>query len=134
MSDGEYHYIRNLLPDEIYIEKHLMGTRGTGQLNNPYWATWVWNSWNSPRSYNLVKRYMHRPAEQLYRVAADPYEMENLANDPAEAKHLAKLRKELDRWMNAQGDPGALVDTPKAIQASKDGKHLHGQPSTNIIR
>ena len=50
------------------------------------------------------------------------------------AKHLAKLRKELDRWMNAQGDPGAPVDTPKAIQASKNGNHLHGQPATNIIR
>jgi hypothetical protein len=47
---------------------------------------------------------------------------------------LAKLRKELDRWMNAQGDPGAPVDTPKAIQASKNGNHLHGQPTTNIIR
>ena len=134
VSDGEYHYIRNLLPDEIYIEKHLMGTRGTGQLNNPYWATWVWDSWNSPRSYNLVKRYMHRPAEQLYRVAADPYEMKNLANDPEEAKHLAKLRKELDRWMNTQDDPGAPVDTPKAIQASKAGNHLHGNPTTQSTR
>jgi hypothetical protein len=36
--------------------------------------------------------------------------------------------------MNAQGDPGAPVDTPKAIQASKNGNHLHGQPATNIIR
>jgi len=134
VNDGEYHYIRNLSPDEIYIEKHLMGTRGTGQLNNPYWATWVWDSWNSPRSYNLVKRYMHRPAEQLYRVAADPYEMKNLANDPSEAKHLATLRKELDRWMNAQDDPGAPVDTPKAIQASKDGNHLHGSPTTQSTR
>ncbi len=134
VNDGEYHYIRNLSPDEIYIEKHLMGTRGTGQLNNPYWATWVWDSWNSPRSYNLVKRYMHRPAEQLYRVTTDPYEMKNLANDPSEAKRLAKLRAELDRWMTAQGDPGAPVDTPEAIQASKRGSHLHGQPATESIR
>ena len=134
VNDGEYHYIRNLSPDEIYIEKHLMGTRGTGQLNNPYWATWVWDSWNSPRSYNLVKRYMHRPAEQLYRVTTDPYEMKNLANHPSEAKRLAKLRAELDRWMTAQGDPGAPVDTPEAIQASKRGSHLHGQPATESIR
>ena len=60
--------------------------------------------------------------------------MKNLANDPSEAKRLAKLRKELDRWMNAQGDPGAPVDTPKAIQASKNGNHLHGQPATKTIR
>jgi uncharacterized sulfatase len=77
---------------------------------------------------------MHRPAEQLYRVAADPYEMKNLANDPSEAKRLAKLRAELDRWMIAQGDPGAPVDTPEAIQASKRGSHLHGQPATESIR
>jgi hypothetical protein len=36
--------------------------------------------------------------------------------------------------MNAQGDPGAPVDTPKAIQASKHGNHLHGQPATKTIR
>jgi len=134
VSDGEYHYIRNLSPDEIYIEKHLMGTRGTGQLNNPYWATWVWDSWNSPRSYNLVKRYMHRPAEQLYRVATDPYEMKNLAGKKNQAKRLAKLRRELERWMKAQGDPGTPVDTPEAIQASKRGNHLHGTPTTQSAR
>ena len=134
VNDGEYHYIRNLLPDEIYIEKHLMGVRGNGALNNPYWGTWIWDSWNTPRSYRLVKRFMRRPAEQLYHVADDPYEMDNLADDKTQAKRLAKLRAELDRWMKAQNDPGAAVDTPEAIQASREGKHLHGQPTTKSIR
>ena len=47
VSDGQFRYIRNLLPDEIYIEKHLMGTNGTGRLNNPYWSTWVFESWKN---------------------------------------------------------------------------------------
>ena len=134
VNDGEYHYIRNLLPDEIYIEKHLMGVRGNGALNNPYWGTWIWDSWNTPRSYRLIKRFMHRPAEQLYHVTDDPYEMNNLAGDKAQAKRLAKLRAELDRWMKAQNDPGAAVDTPEAIRASKEGRHLHGRPTTKSIR
>jgi len=44
VTDGEYRYIRNLLPDEIYIEKHVMGSKGDGKLNNPYWSTWVFES------------------------------------------------------------------------------------------
>jgi len=134
VSDGEYHYIRNLLPNEIYIEKHLMGSRGNGSLNNPYWGTWLWDSWNKPRTYKLVKRYMHRPAEELYRVNYDPYEMNNLVDDKKHNKQLTKLRAELDRWMTSQKDPGALVDTINAIQASRKNKHLHGQAATKTIR
>ena len=50
------------------------------------------------------------------------------------AKRLAKLRAELDRWMKAQNDPGGAVDTPEAIRASKEGRHLHGRPTTKSIR
>ncbi len=126
ISDGQYRYIRNLRPDEIYIEKHLMGWSGNGQLNNPYWATWVREAWNDPDTYNLVKRYMHRPAEQLYHTAEDPYEMTNLAGAPALADVKARLSAELDRWMAEQGDPGAPQDTHKAIEAARRGKHIYG--------
>ena len=35
ISDGRYRYIRNLTPDEIYIEKHLMGSDGRWVLEQP---------------------------------------------------------------------------------------------------
>jgi hypothetical protein len=53
--------IRNLLPDEIYIEKHLMGSQCDGSLNNPYWSTWVSQAWNDAETYFLVKRYVLGP-------------------------------------------------------------------------
>jgi uncharacterized sulfatase len=37
---------------------------GAGGLNNPYWATWVENTWHKPRIYDLVSRYLHRPVEE----------------------------------------------------------------------
>ena len=126
VTDGEWRYIRNLLPGELYIEKHLMGMRGNGELNNPYWATWVRESWNNPHTYKVTKRYMSRPAEQLYHTAKDPYEMTNLAADPAHAAIKAKLSAELDKWMKAQGDPGAPQDTHDAHKAARQGKHLYG--------
>jgi len=126
ISDGQYRYIRNLQPDEIYIEKHLMGWSGEGRLNNPYWATWVREAWANRHTYNLVKRYMSRPAEQLYHTAKDPYEMTNLVDDPAASGIMSRLSAELDRWMSRQGDPGAKQDTKEAIEAARRGAHMYG--------
>jgi len=126
ISDGQHRYIRNLSPDEIYIEKHLMGWAGQGKLNNPYWATWIREAWTNPHTYEMVKRYMHRPAEQLYDSTKDPYEMTNLADDPAFSAVKVRLSAELDRWMTAQGDPGAAQDTHQAIQAALRGEHMYG--------
>ncbi len=126
VTDGEYRYIRNLLPHEIYIEKHLMGSRGNGALNNPYWSTWVFEAGNNPSTYNLIKRYTRRPAEEFYHTAGDAYEMTNLAGEGSLRKIRNRLSAELDRWMRAQGDPGVAQDTFEAIQAARKGEHLYG--------
>ena len=123
VTDGTYRYIRNLRPDEIFIEKHLMGSQGDGTLNNPYWATWVWSSETDPETYALVKRYTLRPPEQLYHTAEDPYEMKNLAADAASEDIKSSLATALDRWMVSQGDPGAAQDTFESLTAARQGKH-----------
>jgi uncharacterized sulfatase len=51
--------------------------------------------------------------------------MNNLADDPSQAKRLVKLRAELDRWMKNQGDPGIPMDTFKTYHAARDGKHIY---------
>ncbi|MGB0580278.1 MAG: sulfatase-like hydrolase/transferase [Limisphaerales bacterium] len=129
VTDGRYRYILNLRPDELYIEKHLMGQRGNGSLNNPYWGTWIFETHNRPKTYHLVKRYMQRPREQLYLTETDPYEMQNLAGNPAHAKAKKRLSAELDRWMQSQGDPGIPQDTLKALEAARRGKHLYVPPT-----
>ncbi len=128
VSDGQYRYIRNLTPSEIYIEKHLMGIQGNGGLNNPYWATWISEASTDPRTYRLVKRYMHRPAEQLYHTSDDPYEMQDIANDPSSRGIKQRLAQELDLWMSEQGDPGIPEDTQQALQAARKDEHLYAPP------
>jgi len=129
VTDGTFRYIRNLRPDEIYIEKHLMGISGEGKLNNPYWATWVWGASTNEATYALVKRYTRRPAEQLYRTADDPYELTNLADDSRYADVKQRLSGELDRWMRSQGDPGVAQDTHEAHQAARRREHLYVPPA-----
>lgn len=127
VSDGRYRYIENLSPDEIYIEKHVMGVAGEGRLNNLYWATWVWGATDTPRTYHLVKRYTRRPAVEFYHTAGDPYEMTNLAADPKQKTLQTRLRDELHQWMQQQGDPGVPQDTWKALEAARKGRHLYGR-------
>lgn len=123
VTDGTYHYIRNLTPEAIYIEKHLMGPNKWHQ----YWPTWVADTTFNEHTRFVVTRYMHRPPEQLYRMDDDPCEMTNLADDPTHAAAKERLSAELDRWMAQQGDPGAEIDTQAQWQAAKQGRHFERQ-------
>lgn len=49
--------------------------------------------------------FHHRPAEELYDLAADPDEVVNLAGEAKHAGTLADLRKRLDAWRTATHDP-----------------------------
>ncbi|MCA9079070.1 MAG: sulfatase-like hydrolase/transferase [Planctomycetaceae bacterium] len=122
ITNGQWRYIENLTPGELYIERHVMGG---GRLNNPYWFTWMGTSADNPHTYMLVKRYLSRPAEQLYHTANDPYELNNLADDPAAQEIKARLRDELHQWRAAQGDPGPPEDTWETLKAARQGEHLY---------
>jgi len=47
-----------------------------------------------------------RPAEELYDLTNDPWEIRNLAADPAHRGTLETLRERLERWMEETGDQG----------------------------
>ena len=85
----------------------------------------MFSSPEKPRTYQLIKRYMMRPAEELYDTAADPYEMNNLVADPKLSDLKARLSAELDRWLAAQGDPGIPLDTHEALEAARQGEHKY---------
>ena len=132
VTDGTYLYIRNLRPDLLYIEKHLMG----GHPYHDFWPSWLTESgpWNNPdrnmdqRSVDLVHRFMRRPSEELYYLPEDPYSMNNLTEDLDYLAVQTGLSIELDRWMSSQGDPGALIDNEADWRAARAGNHF--QPLT----
>ncbi len=53
-----------------------------------------------------------RPEEELYDIEIDPYQLHNLATDPAFAEVKEQLRKELLAWMKNTGDP--RFDNPRS--------------------
>ncbi len=120
ITDGGWRYIRNLAPDGIYIEKHLMGP------GNSYWPSWLAQSTEKPEILQLVERYVRRPAEELYHTGGgDRFELENLAADPAHAATKARLSAALDLSLADQQDPGAALDTPEAYDAAEKGSPIY---------
>ncbi len=129
VSDGTHHYVRNLTPGQLYIEKHLMGeSRWDSESRwHNYWASWLANTGpgrSQSGAEELVNRYMLRSAEGLYNNIKDPYNMNNLADDPSYSQLKKNLAAELDAWMTEQGDPGKAIDTVKEWRAAREGEHF----------
>lgn len=125
VTDGTHRYIRNLKPGEPHVIKWVMGT---SKEHNDYWSSWLAaNPMTQPRIGELASRILVRPAEQLYEPSADPHNLRNRADDPALAEPMQRLSAALDAWLEEQQDPGIPVDTPEALKASRQGRHLHGR-------
>lgn len=128
VRDARYKYIRNLAPENTY-------TIG-GIHKSPLLDSWKQDAKSDPELAKRIEFLYHRPAEELYDTVNDPLEMNNLAADPALADVKARLRSELDAWMNQQMDRGmeteelALTRQPRAqkkASAKKPAQKKSGQ-------
>lgn len=112
VRDERWKYIRNLHP-EFAFTTHIDLPVRLGQ--RVFFATWEEKAQVAPQAAALLKRYHQRPAEELYDLEADPHEQRNLATDPARAGELARLRREMDAWLQAQGDKQAVFEKPRLL-------------------
>ncbi len=108
VRDERYKYIWN--PNYKTVFYNVVATKPKELLQ-----TWKDIGETNPAVAARARFYQHRPEVELYDLQKDPYELTNLANDPAHAKTRTRLRKELDRWMNQQGDEGNATEM-KAIE------------------
>jgi len=101
VRDERFKYIRNFHPETPYlqlssykklqypVETLLKVMHAQGHWNSPFMA-------------------QTRPSEELYDLQTDPYELKNLAADPAYAVQLESLRDAVDHWIIETGDKGAI--------------------------
>lgn len=80
-----------------------------------YWSSWKALAKSDAGAAALVKRYHERPREELYDVVADPWQLKNLASDPAHAKTLESLRAQLAEWRRTQNDEGRVLVDPHLL-------------------
>ena len=99
VRNDKYSYIVNLTPDAEF--------KCTSAIKRDK----VWNSWLQRAETDDFARqqttlFKKRPAEELYDVVNDPFQMRNLASDPQYAKIIKTMRGKLEKWMKGQGDKG----------------------------
>ena len=78
--------------------------------NSKIFESWRRKAVTDPEAAEKVRRYEHRPGEELYDVEKDPYEWNNLADDPKYASIKTRMRKRLENWMKAMGDEGRQTE------------------------
>ncbi len=96
-------YIRNLNHEQPF--ENVVTGRGSHIFD-----AWREEAAGDPLVAARVRAYQHRPAEELYDLQRDPWELQNLADDPARAEVKAKLAAELRRFMAQQGDQGNATE------------------------
>ncbi|HOA73516.1 MAG TPA: sulfatase [Phycisphaerae bacterium] len=108
VRDERYKYILNLAP-EIEYATHI----SQSEDRDNYWTSWLRLAETDPAAARLVERYERRPAEELYDVMADPFELKNLADDPRHADVLKRMREQLKAWRIQQGEDLDKVPLPE---------------------
>lgn len=105
---AQYKYIINLAP-EIPFATHISKEPGP----DSYWASWQKLAERDKKAAAVLDRHDHRPAEELYDIQADPYELKNLAADPARVEVLKQLREKVKQWRLQQGEDLNKVPMPE---------------------
>jgi N-sulfoglucosamine sulfohydrolase len=106
IRDERYKLILNLTPQAQYHIKYVM----TPGKNTALWDSWQEAAETSEKARILIHRITHRPPVEFYDTQSDPWELKNLADDPAYASRIKTLTEELHKWMRQQGDEGAVID------------------------
>ena len=115
VRSATHKYIRNLKHGATFT--NAVTREGSGSLL----ASWREAGKGKPAVAARARAYQHRPAEELYDVAKDPWELHNVATDPAYAKIKAALSRRLDAWMAQQGDQGNATEM-KARDRQRSGR------------
>ena len=104
VRDRRYKYILNYNPGTPGAE-HL-AFRDTLDSMRELWALKEEGGLNAAQ----LRWFEPRPAEELYDTQADPYEIHNLADNPAYAGQLQRLRAAYEAWRQRAPDLGALPE------------------------
>ena len=113
--------IRNLHPDDWPAGWEAPGNRPFRDCDNGPTKSWILAHRDEhPDAFALC--FGKRPAVELYVLADDPFQVRNVADDPAHAETLARLQTLLDAELVRTGDPRATGDA-EAVEAFTAGQY-----------
>lgn len=105
VRDQQYRYIRNYMPFRITMQ-HV-----NYLFNAPSAQSWE-DAFKAGTTNEVQSRFFQtKPVEELYDTENDYWELNNLADDPAYAEVLERMRNALDDWRMEVRDVGVIPET-----------------------
>ena len=104
--DKRFKYMRHYRPDLPYLL--WIPYRNRHPIVEEMWRLYLAGELEGPQLLMFQDR---RPVEELYDTQADPYEIHNLAGDPAYTPELERMREALDGWIEEVGDLGRIPES-----------------------
>jgi len=131
VRDQRFRYVRNFEPLKPYYQ----------YMNTPEKGATMREIREAEKAGNLTGALAlfsagSKPAEELYDLANDPHEINNLAGDPAHAEKLAELKKALFDWQLAIGDLGLIPESEIDLREEAAGSTyaiLHGETDQSVF-
>jgi len=123
VRDKQFKYIRNADETQPYFVP--LSYQDHSTIMQELWKGLDEGTLTSVQAAN----FSPRGKEELYDVVNDPWEVNNLAGDPAFGETLTRLRHASDEWTARIGDLGAMDEADFYQQMLPDGK----QPETTNV-
>lgn len=113
VRDKRFRYVRNYRTDigaylDLKFRKNMGAMNELLRLKQENQLTENQNYWFRTK----------KAKEELYDLSADPFELKNIASDPAYKVHLERLRQALDTWLGKIDDKGLKYPAEKALAES----------------
>ena len=105
-ADG-WHYILNLHPEFLFTSHVTSHPADSG-----YWQSWLVSAQSDAAARQRVEAYQHRPADELYHVTTDPWQLQNLAEAADQQARRRQLRDQLEVWMAQTRDTRTVFGKP----------------------
>ena len=112
VRDKRYKYIRNYMPERPY-------TQFNEYIKNSYPTLGVLKELHAAGKLNPTQELFmasRKPDVEFYDTANDPFEIHNLAADPAEKQRVAQFGKRLDDWVATMHDKGAVLEPLSVLE------------------
>ncbi len=120
VRDKKYKYIRNYYPEKPYLL--WIPYRNRHPVMQEMWRLYA----EGKLEGDQLTMFRSRPAEELYDVENDKFELNNLAEDAAHANVLERMQGALAEWQSDFGDMGDISEEQMVARWYPDGT----QPQT----
>jgi hypothetical protein len=131
VRDRDYLYVRNFLPHRIY------GQHVAYLWRAPSMLSWYREFLAGRLNETQQKFFQTKPAEELYHVASDPHNVNNLVGDPDYSGVLQTLRQAGAEWRRDVRDlgfvPEEMIDDLRSDLSLYDAAREQALPVDEII-